>query len=170
MLIMNVFKYMRFPLQTTWREMYLHDKVEKFCKVFWKVQNEWRSKILIPIIKPIKNFFFVILVNLVQWSEGFLLSSSWYQFLFCSCIWVSVFIKKKNHQKERNEACERVFGIDSTAVLCISLSKRVQQLKQFIYNICLDMHEGYKFCFQPTIKARLFATVEIGKWDSQQRC
>lgn len=100
----------------------------------------------------------------------FLLSSSWYQFLFCSCIWVSVFIKKKNHQKERNEACERVFGIDSTAVLCISLSKRVQQLKQFIYNICLDMHEGYKFCFQPTIKARLFATVEIGKWDSQQRC
>lgn len=79
-------------------------------------------------------------------------------------------LKKKNHQKERNEACERVFGIDSTAVLCISLSKRVQQLKQFIYNICLDMHEGYKFCFQPTIKARLFATVEIGKWDSQQRC
>lgn len=80
------------------------------------------------------------------------------------------FYKKKNHQKERNEACEKVFGIDSTAVLCISLSKRVQQLKQFIYNICLDMHEGYKFCFQPTIKARLFATVEIGKWDSQQRC
>lgn len=31
------------------------------------------------------------------------------------------------------------------------------------------MHEGYKFCFQPTIKARLFATVEIGKWDIQQK-
>lgn len=111
----------------------------------------------------IKNFFFTffLLVSIfvfVHW------------LVKCSCTWVSVFIKKKNHQKERNEACERVFGIDSTAVLCISLSKRVQQLKQFIYNICLDMHEGYKFCFQPTIKARLFATVEIGKWDSQQRC
>lgn len=31
------------------------------------------------------------------------------------------------------------------------------------------MHEGYTFCFQLTIKARLFATVEIGKWDIQQK-
>lgn len=107
----------------------------------------------------IKNFFFYFFPPSIN-------------FCFCSLIGkmflylgFSVYKKKITRKREM----KHVFWIDRIAVLCISLSKRVQQLKQFIYNICLDMHEGYKFCFQLTIKARLFATLEICKWDINKR-